>query len=215
MSSSPDNLSLNIHRLISGPFETNCYLVSLPANPAALVIDPAGSARNIFSALQQRDLTCAAVVMTHGHCDHISAAAEMAQSGAPLWIHTDDAPMLSDPNLSGAALFGFPQETASPTRLLQDGDEIDVWQGEYKLRVLHTPGHSPGGICLLAPGIVFVGDVLFSGSIGRSDLPGGNELVLEASLQKLLTLPDETTVYPGHGPATTIGIERESNPYIP
>ncbi len=165
--------------------------------------------------MDSRGLHLSLIVLTHGHMDHIECLADLAaRTGAEVTIHALDALMLSDPTLSGATLFGYSQAPTTPGRLLSDGDEVSLPDADLKFTVLHTPGHTPGSICLLAPNVLFSGDTLFAGSIGRMDLPGGDEEQMEASLHRLLELPDTTTVYPGHGPATSIGEERDSNPWL-
>jgi glyoxylase-like metal-dependent hydrolase (beta-lactamase superfamily II) len=155
------------------------------------------------------------VLLTHAHFDHIGAAAEVVKaSGAPLALHPGDLPVLQAGG--GALFFGFqPPPIPAEVARLAAGQEIGV--GELTLRVLHTPGHSPGHVTFYAPaeGALFDGDVLFAGGIGRTDLPGGSFEVLMRSIgEQLMTLPDDTAVYPGHGPATTIGHERRSNPWL-
>jgi glyoxylase-like metal-dependent hydrolase (beta-lactamase superfamily II) len=142
------------------------------------------------------------------------AAASLIRQGFPLMIHAADAPMLENHELSGANWIGLAQESCQASRLLEEGDTIDLWGGDSPLQVIHTPGHSPGGICLLAQGCAFAGDLLFAGGIGRTDLPGGNDEEMQHSLQKIMTLPDNTRVFSGHGPSTTIGQERENNPFL-
>jgi glyoxylase-like metal-dependent hydrolase (beta-lactamase superfamily II) len=195
--------------------ETNCYLVADEATRDAVVIDPGGSPASILQRIAQLRLKVNLIINTHGHFDHISADQEvMDAAGAALAAHRDALPLFKTGG--GAALFGIrvPQPPL-PTRLLQDGDLLTF--GGETLQVLHTPGHSAGCICLWSESsaVVFDGDLLFRGGIGRSDLPGGNEGQLLRSIQeKILTLPDTTVVYPGHGPSTTVGRERKLNPFL-
>ncbi len=203
-----------ITSLPTGPLEVNCYLVGCEATGKAAVIDPGGDVESILTLLQQHDLTLAMVINTHGHFDHIGGNRLLVEkTGCSLLIHQDDAPLLQRAT-EHAALFGLSTtRSPEPTRLLNDGDVITV--GDLTLRVIHTPGHSPGGICLHVADFLFVGDTLFNGSIGRTDLPGGNhQQLIDNIKKKLLTLVDETTVYPGHGPATTIGQEKRYNPFL-
>lgn len=178
------------------------------------MIDPGGDVDSILALLRQHDLTLTMVINTHGHFDHIGANRVLLEkTGCELLIHQNDAPLLQRA-AEHAALFGLStSRSPEPTRLLQDGDIIKV--GELSLQVIHTPGHSPGGICLHVDDCLFVGDTLFSGSIGRTDLPGGNHQMLISNIKKkLLILADDTRVFPGHGPATTIGQEKRANPFL-
>lgn len=200
--------------LPTGPLEVNCYLVGCEDTRKAAVIDPGGNVSSILELLQQHDLTLAMVINTHGHFDHIGANQSLLEkTGCELLIHKDDAPLLQRA-AEHAALFGLTtSRSPAPTRLLKDGDVIEL--GNLSFKVIHTPGHSPGGICLHVDDCLFVGDTLFSGSIGRTDLPGGNHQQLISNIKnKLLCLADETKVFPGHGPATTIGQEKRHNPFL-
>ena len=202
-----------IRRLTVGPVEANCYIISCGADGKAAVIDPGGDGEMILAELDRLNLVVEAVVNTHGHFDHIGANGLLiARTGAPLMIHEADLPFLRSAS-ENAAFYGMRIEPSTvPSRLLTDGDRIDV--GETELTVLHTPGHSPGGISILAGNSIFTGDTLFAGSIGRTDLPGGDMDTLMESVRRILTLDEETTVYPGHGPPTTIGREKRSNPFL-
>jgi hydroxyacylglutathione hydrolase len=207
-------MALAVRTLLVGPLQTNCYLASCTETHEAIVIDPAGDARRILQAIREGGLTVRLIVDTHAHFDHVGANGAIHDAtGAPIAIHRLDADALTQPvKLFGLALSG----PASPPaeRLLEDGDEVAV--GREMLQVLHTPGHTPGGISLFhaAGPAVFCGDALFQLGIGRTDLPGGDyQTLINAIRTRLFTLPDETAVYPGHGPATTIGAERARNPY--
>ena len=208
-----------VSRLVLGPLETNCWIVADDRDGPAAVIDPADDARAILSALGER--VVAAIVLTHAHFDHIGAVRDLiAATGAPLLIHSADAPDLADETTTGGAMFGFSQTAPAPDRTLCDGEDIEI--GEVHLMVLHTPGHTPGGICLFAEDPsggaphLFAGDTLFAGSVGRTDFPGGDARVLSRSIAtQLAVLPAETIVHPGHGPDTTIGRERRVNPFFP
>jgi glyoxylase-like metal-dependent hydrolase (beta-lactamase superfamily II) len=215
---------ITIPVVFGGYFETNCYLYA-PVNSKALIIDPGGDADKIIQVIEKRRLEPAAIVATHGHPDHILAiGAIAAHFGIPLWVGRGDAQMFgksskqlfqtlltpdTEPEIAeiiNAAL----DQSKEPDRLLSDGDVLEG----FGLTVWETPGHSPGGICLVGERVVFTGDTLFAGSVGRWDLPGGDETQLMASIRRLMTLPENAQVYPGHGPATTIGMEQMSNPYI-
>jgi len=208
-----------VQRLVLGPLETNCWVIADDLGGPAVVVDPADDADAILAAVGERGVS--AIVLTHKHFDHIGAVGELiARTGAPLLVHADDAEGLSDPIATGGAMFGFSDTTPAPDRLLADGDVIQA--GEVRLTVLHTPGHTPGGICLLAqdsadaPPHLFAGDTLFAGSVGRTDFPGGDARALSSSIAtKLVSLPSETVVHPGHGPDTTIMRERRVNPFFP
>ncbi|MEW8979617.1 MAG: MBL fold metallo-hydrolase [Symbiobacterium sp.] len=197
-----------------GDFASNCYVVACPETGKALVIDPGYPDPWIRRCVEENGLTVAQIVLTHGHLDHIGGVGWVKEwSGAPVCVHAADAPFLTDPFMNGSAYFGRHVTAPAPDRLLRDGDRVEA--GSLSLEVIHTPGHSPGGICLHAPGHLFAGDTLFAGSIGRTDLYGGDfETLLRSIATRLLTLPPETVVYPGHGPTTTIGEEKEYNPFL-
>lgn len=203
-----------IETLVVGPLQVNCYIVGDEKTREVIVIDPGGDARDILSMLQQHHLTVTAIVNTHAHFDHLFALNEVrAATRAPFLLHTDEEPVLAMAQAS-ALLFGMRIAKPAPAdRLLREGDEVSA--GAITLKVLHTPGHSPVGICLLHDKSVFVGDTLFQAGIGRTDLPGGDYATLMRSiLDKLFPLPDDTVVYPGHGPATTMGDEKRWNPFL-
>ncbi|MFH1775148.1 MAG: MBL fold metallo-hydrolase [Chloroflexota bacterium] len=202
-----------VRKLVVGPLATNCYLVGAEATKAGMIIDPGGSAGEILDAVKYLGLQIGLIVLTHGHIDHIGALEDVRKAtGAEVAIHQDDAFYLEERSVS--AVFGLPYPDCSPPdRLLKDKDRIDI--DELSFEVLHTGGHSPGGICLLGNGALFSGDTLFNYGIGRSDFPGGNgRLLLENIRSRLMPLPDSTVVYTGHGPDTTIGAEREGNPFL-
>jgi len=192
------------------PFVENCFVVK--DSGEALVIDPGEAAPSVLRAIEGCKVR--AIVNTHCHCDHCGGnAALKQQTNADLLIHKAELPLLHAMDMQGQ-MFGVPV-TASPDpdRFLNEGDVVEV--GGASLNVVHTPGHSPGHIALVGDGCIFGGDVLFAGSIGRTDLPGGDyHQLLESIRTKFLALPDETVVYTGHGPATTIGTERTSNPFL-
>lgn len=197
-----------------GDFATNCYILACPETRQAIVIDPGQPDPWIWETVQLENLTVKEIILTHGHCDHIGGVAYVKQwSGAPVRMHNNDRPMMRDARLNGSAFFGEPFTAPEPDGSLKEGDEVAV--GNLRLKVLFTPGHSPGSISLYTKGHVIAGDALFAGSIGRTDLPGGEiKTLLKAIKTKLLTLPKETIVYPGHGPETTIGDEAAYNPFL-
>ena len=208
------NARMLLHQFVTGPLETNTYLVADRDAGEALVIDPGGEPGEILAFLAKERLTCRLIVNTHGHFDHISGnRALKSATGASLLVHEGDLPMFNDA-AAHARLFLMRAENSPPADLLlADGAEVQV--GAVRLRVLHTPGHSPGGITLVAPGVAFCGDLVFHGSVGRTDLPGGSERVLLDSIRRhIMTLPDDTVLYPGHGPDTTVGFEKKQNPFF-
>ena len=199
-----------IKRIVVGPMESNCYLFGDEATKEIFVIDPGGDYKEIKSVIDKDGLKPKAVINTHGHGDHIGANKEF---GIPVWIHRLDADFLIDSskNLSGA--FGFFIKTKTASRLLEDGDILNI--GKYSLEVIHTPGHTPGSICLKAEGAIFTGDTLFCEGIGRTDFAyGSEEDIIDSIKEKLFTLKDNYLIYPGHGPDSTIGHEKTNNPYI-
>jgi len=205
---------LDIKSYVLGELATNCYLVVCRVSKEAIVIDPGGDPRPVLDEIQREGLKLRYIVNTHGHMDHIEGNKDLqAATGAPILIHREDAGMLTSPAQNLSLFVGSDFVSPPPGRLLDEGDVI-AW-GRESLQVLHTPGHTPGSICLVGGGTVFSGDTLFAGSVGRTDLPGGSMTKLLLSLrEKLLDLPPETRVLPGHGPETTIGRERERNPFL-
>ena len=202
-----------LNKLVVGPLASNCYIVGSESNKEGMIIDPGDEAEVILRNVKDLGLEIKSIVLTHGHIDHIGALKEVKKvTGAEVAIHTDEAKSLQ--RQSSSTLLGLSYPTPlPPDRLLQDGDSMDI--GDLHFLVLHTPGHSPGGICLLGQGVVFSGDTLFNYGIGRTDLPGGSYSQLMNSIHtKLMILPDDTAVYPGHGPETTIGTERQGNPFL-
>lgn len=200
--------------LVVGPIGANCVIVGCEKTKKAVVVDPGDEGDRILAALAQEQLTVEHIINTHGHFDHVGANKRLKEvTGADLLIHSGDAPMLGQ--LKEMAMsFGMRMDNSPPAdKTLEDGDVITF--GECSLKVLHTPGHSPGGISLLGDDFVIAGDTLFQGSIGRTDLPGGNYATLINSIKtKLLPLGDNLKVYTGHGPATLIGGEKRFNPFL-
>jgi len=205
---------LVIHQLSVGPLQVNCFLVACQKTRDAMVVDPGEEGLRILQLAKSEGLEISKVVNTHGHFDHIGANQQVVEStGATLMLHAADLPLLQNAR-NHAEVYGLTVvPSPAPDRLLGQGDTFEV--GEHTFSVFHVPGHSPGGICLLSEGHLFVGDVLFAGSVGRTDLPGGDfDALVEGVRERLFTLPDETIVHPGHGPDTTIGQERRMNPFV-
>ena len=205
---------MRIEHVESGFFKTNTYLVGDEYSGEALLIDPGGDWRKIRAMIQKAQVKVAAIVLTHAHYDHANRVQEaQALTGAPLLVHRDDAPRLRKVSALMLAARRRPHLAPPPGRLLVEGDTIEV--GALRFEVIHTPGHSPGGVCLRYKKTIFTGDTLFAGSIGRTDLKGGSWPALKASIEdKLFILSDDIHLYPGHGPKTTIERERKYNIFV-
>ena len=199
------------------PYQQNCSLVICEDTNKAAIVDPGGEVERILSAVKNHNVTVDKIILTHGHLDHVGGTEALAESlNIPvIGPEKEDAFWLNELEQQ-SKMFGFPKATSFlPTRWLEEGDHVEV--GNIKLSVLHIPGHTPGHITLFdaVSKQIIVGDILFNGAVGRSDFPRGNHQQLISGIkQKLLTLPEETVVFPGHGPTTTIGRERISNPYL-
>ena len=203
-----------VTRLVLGPLDTNCFIVADDDTGPLIVIDPAWDGDVVVDAIAGRPV--AAIVLTHGHFDHIAAAADVVEATkAPLLVHVADEEKIATAAGSGAANFGLDVSAPPADRLLSDGDIVEA--GALALAVMHTPGHTPGSICLYAEAgaQLFSGDTLFAGSVGRTDFAGGDPRQMQRSIARLASLPDEVAVHPGHGPYTTIGRERRVNPFWP
>jgi glyoxylase-like metal-dependent hydrolase (beta-lactamase superfamily II) len=202
--------------VVVGPLGVNCSILGCEETGQGVVVDPGDDADRILAQVQQRGLSISAIINTHGHFDHVGGNRQLTQAtGAPLYIHQADAPML-ERVAKTAAMYGLPGENSpQPDRLLEDGMLIEF--GTHRLQVIHTPGHTQGGCCLYleAENKLIAGDTLFADGVGRTDLPGGSHQQLVESIKnRLFTLPDQVQVYPGHGPTTTIGHEKRHNPYL-
>ncbi|NMA02421.1 MAG: MBL fold metallo-hydrolase [Clostridia bacterium] len=199
-----------------GMIEGNCYLVSCAKTKEAMVIDPGAEGTRILEIIAKNNINVKYIVNTHGHHDHIGAVKEVKEgTGALILIHSEDAHMLENPTKNLSTFMGRDSKQPKADKLLKDGDSIQI--GELNFQVIHTPGHTLGGISLYnkEKKACFTGDTLFLGSIGRTDLPGGSyPTIIKSIKEKLLTLPDDVVVYPGHGPATTIAQEKRINPFL-
>jgi len=197
-----------------GPIEANCYIIGCDKTKEGAVVDPGDEGGRILKRLEALGLNCKYIILTHGHADHITALKQVREAtGAEVLIHTKDADMLTNPKLNLSMMLGMVLKFEAAERLLEEGDKIQV--GEITIEVIHTPGHTLGGISLKVGNLLITGDTLFAGSVGRSDFPGGNHNTLINSIKtKLLVFPDDTKVYSGHGPATTIGYEKRYNPFL-
>ena len=191
-----------LRKLVIGPFASNCYIVGSESDKEGMIIDPSSEAEEILKNVNELGFAIKFIVLTHGHIDHIGAVKEVKEvTGAEFCVHSDETKFIQERPLTST--FGVPYPALPlPDRWLKGGDSIDI--GDLHFLVLHTPSHSPGGICLLGHGVVFCGDTLFNYGIGRTDFPGGSFRQLISSIYtKLMVLPDSTVVCPGHGPDTT------------
>lgn len=212
-----------IERFVLGPFETNCYVVSRPEGDSCWVADAGYGAEAMAEHIKEQGRSVEAIVLTHAHADHIGGLDDLAGAfpDAPVYLHQAEHPWLTDPMLNLSAMGGQPLScNTEATQTLEDGQALELLGQRW--RVLHTPGHSPGSVSLAlettdesAPDIAIVGDTLFNGSIGRSDFPTSDEAMLHRMIrEKLYALPDDTAALPGHGPPTSIGREKQSNPFV-
>ena len=207
---------MKLKTIVVGPFEVNCYLYLDEASGDGVIIDPGSEEARIIDTVEQLQMTPRAIFLTHGHGDHIAAVKPVKEHfDIPLYIGRGEEKLLADPAANLSEAVGTPLVVPEPNFVLRDEQAVKV--GPVAFRVLATPGHTAGGVCYLdeAANLVFTGDTLFWGSVGRTDLPGGSsEMLLRSIREKLLTLPDQIICYPGHGPQTTIGAERTNNPFI-
>jgi len=201
--------------LTIGMLSTNCYVLAPGPRSPALVIDPAGEVKRIVSRLRKQELECVGILCTHGHVDHVAGAGPLSDAvGAPVYIHQADAGALASPRtklvgLAGGVLATRPRQV----QYLEEGDRVEA--GNLSLEVLSTPGHTRGGLSFYMPGYLFCGDLIFQGSIGRTDLKGGSlQTLLRSVKEKVWGLPDDTLILPGHGPETTLGEEKRHNPFL-
>lgn len=205
---------MHIKKIVTGIYAANCYIIHDGSSKKALVIDPGGSVDEIVRYLKTHELEVEKIVLTHGHVDHIGGADELRRiTGADILIHEQDAYMIRDAARNLSKMTGDKTIRFSEDYTLSDRDLLEI--GSLKALVIHTPGHSAGGICLKIGEVLFSGDTLFKGSIGRTDLHKGSfESLMSSIMDKLMVLPDDTKVYPGHGPWTSIGYERQYNSFV-
>lgn len=200
--------------IVVGSLQTNCYLVHCEETRECAVIDPGAEPDVVSQAISSKSLKPVVLLNTHGHVDHVGANKDIKEKyGIPLMMHEADAPMLKSILQSGLGLILGAKSSPPPDSFLDENDEVKI--GNFSLRVFHTPGHSPGGLVFLADNFLISGDTLFCMGVGRTDLPGGSwETLMDSIKRKILTLPDETVVLPGHGPSTTVGQEKSGNPFL-
>ena len=196
-----------------GAFQENCYLVIDPATRRCVIVDPGAEPEQLIAMVRASGATLDAIWLTHAHIDHIGAIAHVKSTwDVPIFLHPEDRP-LYDRGAMQAAVYGLPfEQPPAPERDLAEGDRLTV--GSVTFDVIHVPGHAPGHVAFVGDGQMLGGDLLFAGSIGRTDLPLSDPDRMVESLERIATLPDETIVHPGHGPATTIGRERATNPFF-
>ena len=207
-------MSITVHMMTLGVFGVNNYLIHSPNSRKAILIDACEDTQTLLDKISELDLELVYLVNTHGHGDHIAGNEQiLRETGAQLLIHPVEQPYLRDPALNLSAMLGWQLRSPEPDRLLEEGDQLEL--EDICLKIIHTPGHSPGHISLIGEEIAFVGDVIFREGIGRTDFPGGSYPQLEDTIRrKIYTLPDDMVLYNGHGPATTVGHEKMHNPFV-
>ncbi len=202
-----------LERLVVGPLETNAYIIGDEETKRAIVVDPGDEADRIIDLVREKGLVVDSIICTHTHFDHVGGIGDIRKAtGAEILIHEDDLQVYETAK-SQAAFWGYDiDDIPEPDGFVDEGDNIEV--GNLSFKVMHTPGHSPGGICLYGEGILISGDTIFKGSVGRTDFPGGSVEKLKKSFRHLLDLPENTKIFSGHGPETTVGMEKKTNFFV-
>lgn len=206
---------MKIYRVVVGPIQENCYIIKNEENNQGIIVDPGDEANRIMDAVQKAGIEkVPAIFITHGHGDHVSALDEVKDAtGAKVYMSREDAPMLRVWNSSLSYSTNRDKKFDSPDEFFTDGEKLTVAGMDFTIAA--TPGHTAGGVCIIGDGVVFCGDTVFLESIGRTDLPGGSyDAILDSIKTKLLVLPDDYKLLPGHGPATTVGWEKRRNPFL-
>ncbi len=202
-----------IERFVVGPLDTNAYVISDDETKKALVVDPGDEPDRILDYIKDKGLEVTAIVCTHAHFDHIGGIGDIKnETGAKVVLHKEDMETYATAK-DHAAFWGYSvDDLPQPDGYIDEGDEVEL--GNVRLKVLHTPGHSPGGICLYGEGVLITGDTIFQGSVGRTDFPGGSVEMLKKSFKRIIDFPEETKIYSGHGPETSVGRERKMNFFV-
>ncbi|MEW9121281.1 MAG: MBL fold metallo-hydrolase [Thermotaleaceae bacterium] len=203
-----------LERIPAGVYGANCYILGCEETGKAAVVDPGGDAVEILEYIEKSQLDLSFILLTHGHGDHIGGIPDIIKAkGVPVLIHREDAYLLEDPEKNLSIYMSGPKVSLKADKLLTDGDIVPL--GNIDLKIIHTPGHTLGSICIFTEDLLFSGDTLFANSIGRTDLEGGSfKKIIDSILNKLFSLPEDTRVMPGHGPATSLKIEKLTNPFV-